>query len=93
MNLVAKEYVATKSDLDGTLILSRFTGASRELTDALQINPYDTEEFADTIKQAVEMPEEQKKRRMFNMRQVIQENNVYKWAGSIISELTALKKE
>lgn len=92
MNLVAKEYVAAKKDLSGALILSRFTGASRELADAIQINPYSIEEFAGSIKFAVEMPSEEKKRRMESMRRTIEENNVYRWAGSIITELTALKK-
>lgn len=92
MNLVAKEYVASKNDLNGTLILSRFTGAARELTDAIQINPYSIEEFADAIKTAVEMPLDEKRRRMENMRNIVRENNVYRWAGNIITELTALKK-
>jgi len=92
MNLVAKEYVATKSDLSGILILSQFTGAARELTDAIQINPYSIEEFSDCIKLALEMPLEEKKKRMENMRKIISENNVYRWAGNIITELTALKK-
>ncbi|OGX19310.1 MAG: trehalose-6-phosphate synthase [Omnitrophica WOR_2 bacterium RBG_13_44_8b] len=92
MNLVAKEYVAAKKDLSGSLILSQFTGAARELTDAIQINPYSIEEFADCINLAVEMPPEEKKKRMENMRKIISENNVYRWAGNIISELTALKK-
>ncbi|MFH1778682.1 MAG: trehalose-6-phosphate synthase [Candidatus Omnitrophota bacterium] len=92
MNLVAKEYVASKTELNGTLILSRFTGAARELTDAIQINPYSIEEFADAIRFAVELPSEDKRKRMENMRKVISENNVYKWAGNIITELTALKK-
>lgn len=93
MNLVAKEYVAAKADLNGVLILSRFTGAARELIDALPINPYHIEEFADTIKQAVDMPKDQREKRMINMRQIVNENNIYKWAGSIITDLTALKKE
>ncbi len=92
MNLVAKEYIAAKNDLSGSLILSRFTGAARELTDAIQINPYSVEEFADSIKLAVDMPVPEKKRRMENMRKTVAENNVYKWAGNIISELTAIKK-
>jgi trehalose 6-phosphate synthase len=92
MNLVAKEYVAAKNDLSGSLILSQFTGASKELTDAIQINPYSIEEFAESIKLAVEMPLEEKKKRMERMRQVISENNVYRWAANIITELTALKK-
>lgn len=92
MNLVAKEYVAAKQDLSGSLILSQFTGAARELTDAVQINPYSIEEFADSIKAAVEMPVEEKKRRMENMRRIVSENNVYRWAANIVTELTALKK-
>lgn len=92
MNLVAKEYIAAKKDLSGALILSQFTGAARELTDAILINPYSIEEFADSIALAIEMPQEEKKRRMENMRKVITENNVYRWAANIISELTALKK-
>jgi trehalose-6-phosphate synthase/HAMP domain-containing protein len=92
MNLVAKEYVAAKKDLTGSLILSQFTGAARELTDAIQINPYAIEEFADSIKLTIELPSEEKKKRMENMRKIISENNVYRWAGDIITELAALKK-
>ncbi|MCM8787359.1 MAG: trehalose-6-phosphate synthase, partial [Candidatus Omnitrophica bacterium] len=92
MNLVAKEYVAAKKDLSGSLILSQFTGASKELTDAIQINPYHIEEFADAIKLAIEMPIEEKRKRMENMRKSIIENNVYRWAANIIEELAALKK-
>ena len=91
MNLVAKEYVAEKDDLSGVLILSQFTGAARELTDAVLVNPYSIEEFADSIKLAIQMPKEEKQRRMENMRRVIAENNIYRWAGNIITELTALK--
>ena len=92
MNLVAKEYVAAKTDLSGTLLLSRFTGAIRELTSAVSINPYSIEEFADAIKYAIEMPIEEKRVRMKNMRDTIKQNNVYRWAANIITELTALKK-
>jgi len=92
MNLVAKEYVATKSDSSGVLILSQFTGAARELTEAIQVNPYSIEEFADSIKLALQMPPDEKTRRMEKMRKVISENNVYRWAGNIITELTALRK-
>jgi len=92
MNLVAKEYVASKKDFSGSLILSEFTGAARELTDAVQINPYSIEEFAESIKIAIKMPPEEKKRRMENMYRIVSENNVYRWAASIITELTSLKK-
>ena len=92
MNLVAKEYVASRTDSGGALILSKFTGAARELTDAVLINPYSIEEFADAIKFTIEIPNDEKMKRMENMRRIVSENNVYKWAGNIISELTALKK-
>lgn len=92
MNLVAKEYVAEKDDLSGSLILSQFTGASRELTDAILVNPYSIEEFADNIKLAIQIPKEEKQRRMENMRKVVAENNIYRWAANIITELAALKK-
>ena len=92
MNLVAKEYVASRKDSNGVLILSRFTGAARELTDAVLINPYSIEEFADAIKFSLELSSEEKRKRMENMRKVVAENNVYRWAGNIITELTALKK-
>lgn len=92
MNLVAKEYVAEKDDLSGALILSQFTGAARELTDAILVNPYSIEEFADSIKLAIEMPKEEKQRRMENMRKVIAENNIYRWAANIINEMVTLKK-
>ena len=87
MNMVAKEFVASRFDEDGVLILSHFTGAARELTDALLVNPYAIDHFADAIKNAVEMPEAERRKRMQKMRQVVQENNVYKWAADIISEL------
>ncbi len=91
MNLVAKEYVAEKDDLSGCLILSQFTGAARELTDALLVNPYSIEEFADSIKLAIEMPKEEKRKRMESMRKIITKNNIYRWAANIITELVALK--
>lgn len=92
MNLVAKEYISAKKNSDGVLILSCFTGASRELVDAIQINPYSIEEFSGAIKVAVEMPQDEKKKRMENMRKIVTENNIYRWAANIISELTAIKK-
>ncbi|UCH52160.1 MAG: trehalose-6-phosphate synthase [Chloroflexota bacterium] len=90
MNLVAKEFVSSRTDEDGVLILSRFTGAARELTEALPINPYATDDFAEAIKRAIEMPKEQRQARMKKLRQVVEENNVYRWAGNIISELANL---
>ncbi len=71
MNLVAKEFVASRDDGQGVLILSQFTGAARELTDALQINPYATDEFADALYAALTMPPEEQQHRMARMRQQI----------------------
>lgn len=87
LNLVAKEFVAARSDLNGCLVLSQFTGAARELTDAILINPYDSESFCDAIRQAVEMPLEERERRMKKMRQVVEQNNIYRWAGKVLSQL------
>ena len=92
MNLVAKEYVSQKQDSNGVLILSKFTGASRELDEAVIINPYDIEQFAESIRYAIEMKEEEKKHRMERMKQTIRQNNIYRWAGNIITELTLLKR-
>ena len=92
MNLVAKEYVAEKNDLTGVLLLSKFAGASRELNEALQINPYSIEEFADNIQLACVMPIDEKMKRMQNMQKIVEQNNVYSWAASIITSLTNLQK-
>ena len=87
MNLVAKEFVASRFDENGVLILSPFTGASGELNDALLVNPYATDYFAKAIKEALEMSQAEKQKRMGKMREVVRENNIYKWAADIISEL------
>ncbi|MFH0948636.1 MAG: trehalose-6-phosphate synthase, partial [Elusimicrobiota bacterium] len=87
MNLVAKEFISANVDLKGMLLLSKFTGAARELKEAVLINPYDIESVADAIKLAIEMPPDEKKERIKKMRENIQENNIYKWAGKFISEL------
>jgi trehalose-6-phosphate synthase len=73
------------------LILSRFTGASHELSDALMVNPYDTDELAQAIHTALSMPPDERKARMQRMRAVVQENNVYRWAGDLIGELAAVR--
>jgi len=90
MNLVAKEYVASCLEDSGVLILSQFAGASRELKDALIVNPYDIESMADAIYLAVTMDEEEKKNRMKRMKEIVQEHNIYKWAATLITELTRL---
>jgi trehalose 6-phosphate synthase len=91
MNLVAKEFVATRRDELGVLILSCFTGAARELQDALQVNPYDIDQTAEAIRAALEMAPEEKLLRMRRMRKLIREHNVFRWAGSLIGELCEVR--
>jgi trehalose 6-phosphate synthase len=93
MNLVAKEYAASRHDEQGVLILSRFAGASHELPDALIVNPYDTDELAQAIHAALTMPAEEKRLRMQRMRAVVKEHNVYRWAGNLIGELAEIRLE
>jgi alpha,alpha-trehalose-phosphate synthase [UDP-forming] len=87
MNLVAKEYVASRFDEDGVLILSPFTGAAHELSQSLIVNPYATEEFADAILEAVTMPRHERRLRMLHMRAIVRENNIYKWAAQLLVQL------
>ncbi|UCC16219.1 MAG: trehalose-6-phosphate synthase, partial [Dehalococcoidales bacterium] len=91
MNLVAKEYVAARNDEDGVLILSKYTGAAFELSDAILINPFDINEFALRIKEALEMPENERKRRMKKMREVVATNNIYRWGADNVSRLITIK--
>jgi trehalose 6-phosphate synthase len=93
MNMVAKEYVSARIDGDGVLILSRFTGAAEELTDAVLINPYVIGEFAGKIKEAIEMPEEERRRRMLGLRKIVADHNIYRWGASILSRLVAIAEE
>jgi trehalose 6-phosphate synthase len=89
MNLVAKEYVASGSD-DGALILSDQAGAVDELSDAYIVNPYDVDRLADAIKASLEMPVEERKARMAKMREIISKQNVYRWAGKFLTDLSEL---
>jgi alpha,alpha-trehalose-phosphate synthase [UDP-forming] len=91
MNLVAKEFVAARNDENGVLILSIFTGAARELRDALQVNPYDLDQTAEAIRTALEMDPDEKQSRMQHMRRAIREHNIYQWAGNLITELCELR--
>jgi trehalose 6-phosphate synthase len=91
MNLVAKEFLAARRDERGVLILSQFTGAARELRDALLVNPYDIDQTADAIRAALEMEPEDKQLRMHRMRKIIKENNIYRWAGNLITELCEVR--
>ncbi len=90
MNLVAKEFIAARDDDDGVLIVSRFTGASRELRDALLVNPYDIEDMAEAIRLSIEMPREERRDRMARMRQQVREQNIYRWAGMLLAELARI---
>ena len=91
MNLVAKEFVAAQEDAEGVLILSEFAGAARELADALVVNPYDTEGFADAIYAAITMEPRERRARMERMRRTVEEHNVYRWAAHFLRELVATR--
>jgi trehalose 6-phosphate synthase len=91
MNLVAKEYVAAHDDERGVLILSQFAGASRELLEALIVNPYDTEQCAAALRAALAMPPDEQRDRMRSMRSLIQEFNVYRWAGRMLLDAARMR--
>jgi len=91
MNLVAKEFLAARTDERGVLILSQFTGAARELRDALLVNPYDIDQTAEAIRVALEMEPEEKQMRVQRMRKTIKEHNIYRWAGNLITELCEVR--
>ena len=93
MNLVAKEFVSARDDEGGALILSRFTGAARELPDALLVNPYDIDETAEAIRAAIEMAPADRMARMARMRQTVREHNVFRWAGQLLGELSRIPEE
>jgi trehalose 6-phosphate synthase len=90
MNLVAKEFVAARDDEDGVLVLSALAGAAQELRDALIINPYDIDDFADALMQALDMPIEERRRRMLAMRRIVAGRNVFGWASDILEGLESL---
>lgn len=87
MNLVAKEYVLAQEALRGCLILSEFAGAAQELPEALIINPYDTEQFADAIRYAAEMPADERAQRMQRLRQQVERYNIYRWAAGVLADV------
>lgn len=91
MNLVAKEYVAARADEDGVLVLSQFTGASRELKDALIVNPYDIEEMTEAIAASLKMDPAERSERMKRMRATVREHNIYRWAGKLVTELARIR--
>jgi len=91
MNLVAKEFVASRDDEHGVLILSTFAGAALQLTDALLVNPYDVQQVAGSILRALEMSDEEQATRMRRMRTNVKEHNVFRWAANLLSDLTEIR--
>ena len=93
MNLVAKEFVAARDDEQGVLVLSQFTGAARDLTEALIVNPYDMGQSSDALALALRMPPDEQRERMRSMRRLVSEFNVYRWAGRMIVDAAELRRK
>ena len=93
MNLVAKEFVAARGDERGVLILSQFTGAARELPEAIVVNPYDTDQCASALQMALSMPHGEQRTRMRLMRGLIQEFNVFRWAGRMLIDAAGMRRQ
>jgi len=92
MNLVAKEFVASRADEDGVLILSSFTGAARELSSALLVNPFSADQMAEALQRALCMGRHERAQRMRNLRRTVSENNVYAWAANVIRSLVEVEQ-
>ena len=92
MNLVAKEFVAARDDGRGVLVLSSFTGAARELPEALIVNPYDTDECAAALQVALTMPGTEQRTRMRLMRGLLQDFNVFRWAGRMLMDAASTRR-
>ncbi|MFZ9521760.1 MAG: alpha,alpha-trehalose-phosphate synthase (UDP-forming) [Silvanigrellaceae bacterium] len=92
MNLVAKEFIATRDDESGVLILSMFAGASKEMLEALIINPYDIEQAAEALKKAITMPSSEQQIRMRAMRAIVKECNVFRWAGRMLIDASKIRR-
>ena len=92
MNLVAKEFVAARDDERGVLVLSQFAGASRELPEALVVNPYDADQCSAALHRALTMPEDEQRDRMRLMRGLLREFNVYRWAGRMLMDAAAIRQ-
>jgi trehalose 6-phosphate synthase len=91
MNLVAKEFIAARDDERGVLVLSQFTGAARELTEALIVNPYDLDEASDALATAIGLSADEQRDRMRSMRAFLSEFNVYRWAGRMLVDAARLR--
>ncbi|MBS2017477.1 MAG: trehalose-6-phosphate synthase [Deltaproteobacteria bacterium] len=92
MNLVAKEFVAARDDERGVLILSQFTGAARDLPEALIVNPYDLRQASDALAAALRMSEDEQRERMHSMRRLVSEFNVYRWAGRMLVDAAETRR-
>lgn len=92
MNLVAKEFVAARDDERGVLILSQFTGAARELPEALIVSPYDADQCAAALHVALTMPEAEQRDRMRLMRGLVAEFNVFRWAGRMLLDAASMRR-
>ena len=93
MNLVAKEYLATHINNDGVLILSELAGASKELPQAISVNPFDIEQLSQAIKTAVEMPLKEQKERNLILRNRIKRYDINKWSSNFIDTLNETSKK
>ena len=93
MNLVAKEYLSARDDEQGVLIVSMFAGASRELTEALIVNPYDIEQCAEALHVALAMPKSEQRERMHTMRNYVSEFNIFRWAGRMLLDAAAVRRK
>ena len=92
MNLVAKEFLAARDDEQGVLVLSQFTGAARELTEALIVNPYDLDEASDAMAVALAMPASEQRARVRAMRAMLADLNVYRWAGRMLLDAVRVRR-
>ncbi|MGE5728557.1 MAG: alpha,alpha-trehalose-phosphate synthase (UDP-forming), partial [Gemmatimonas sp.] len=89
MNLVAKEFVATRTDVDGVLVLSEFAGAADELTRAMIVNPYDVDGLAESLHYALRMPAAERRERMQALRAHVMANDVSKWSNRFLAQLAS----
>jgi trehalose 6-phosphate synthase len=92
MNLVAKEFIAARDDEQGVLILSQFAGASRELPEALVVNPYDADQCAAALHVALTMPPDEQRARIRLMRALVRDFNVYRWAGRMLMDAAMMRQ-
>ena len=92
MNLVAKEFIAARDDDRGVLILSQFAGASRELHEALIVNPYHLDQVAESLHRALGMPDEEQRERMVSLRRLVRDFSVYRWAGRMLLDAARLRR-